>query len=450
MISKVCYALERRNMLDGFGCVAVALSGGADSVSLLHVLSVLAEKYGFSLRAIHVNHGIRGADADADERFCRELCGKMNIPLDVYHFDVPQIAAEQGKGLEECGRDCRYKCFEEIHNRYNCAVATAHTLSDSAETVIMNIARGCGIAGVRGIPPKRGYIIRPLICASREDVEAYCLENSLQYVTDQTNFDTVYNRNRIRHEIIPQMKIFNPELMQSIARLNEAAASDEDYLSNQAEMILKEAEIGKNMWQIKSFEALHSAIKNRIIIIMITEITGKAPDFAHISSVERLMDEKSGAVSLSGGRNISVRNGVIGELVKAETSEKWSFQAGETIALPCGRIVRITVMSYDDFVKRAKKEQTLFKNAISCDIIKDNAFIRNRSEGDCFSPSGRGMSKKIKKLFNESKIPAEMRGKLVLVEINGRIVWVEGFGAAEGMKPSKNDQLVSLIEIIDA
>ena len=397
MISKICYALERRNMLEDFRCVAVALSGGADSVSMLHALSALAEKYDISIRAIHVNHGIRGVDADADEQFCRNLCEEMNIPIDIFYFDVPKIAAEQGKGLEECGRDCRYQCFEEIHRRYNCAIATAHTLSDSAETVLMNIARGCGIAGVRGIPPKRGYIIRPLIYASREDIENYCSENGLQYVTDQTNFDVTYSRNRIRHEIIPQMKILNPEFMQSVARLNEAAAQDEDFLSAQADAVLNDAKIEEKAWQVKKLDNLHPSLKNRIIIAMVIEICGKSPDFTHISLIDKLITEKRGAVSLSNGKNISVCDGLIGEFFQAEAAEKWSFAAEEKLILPCGRTVCVEVVTYDDFVNRAKKDQSLFKKVISCDIIKDNAVIRNRREGDFFSPSGRGVSKKIKK-----------------------------------------------------
>lgn len=450
MISKVCYALERWNMLDDFRCIAVALSGGADSVSLLHVLSELAEKYAFSLRAIHVNHGIRGAEADADEQFCRDLCEKKNIPIDVFHFYVPKIAAEQGKGLEECGRECRYQCFEKIHNRYNCAVATAHTLSDSAETVLMNIARGCGISGVRGIPPRREYIIRPLICAAREDIENYCSENNLQYVTDQTNFDIEYSRNRVRHKIIPQMKTLNPEFMQSIARLNEAASQDEDYLSSQAEMILKDAEIGMNRWQVKKLDKLHLSLKKRVIIAMASQICGKSPDFTHISMIEKLMSEKNGAVSLNNGKNISVQNGIIGEFIQPKAAESWAFKAEERVTLPCGKIVCVEVVPYDVFVNRAKKEQYLFKNAISCDIIKNNALIRNRREGDFFSQAGRGAGKKLKKLFNEYKIPVEKRGELVIIESAGQIVWLEGFGAAEGMKPSEKDQFISLIKIFDA
>lgn len=449
MISKVCYALERWKMTENVDCIAVALSGGADSVSLLHVLDSLSDKYGYSMRAIHVHHGIRGEDADADEQFCRDLCEKMNIPIDVFHFNVPEIAAEQGKGLEECGRDCRYKCFEEIHSIHNCAIATAHTLSDSAETVLMNIARGCGIAGVRGIPPVRDYIIRPLICAAREDIEKYCSDNNLQYVTDQTNFDVVYNRNRIRHEIIPQMKILNPEFMQSIVRLNESASNDEDYLSSQAEMILKNAEIGKNKWQVKQLDTLHPALKNRVIITMITEICGKVPDFTHVSLTEKLLSEKSGAVSLSNGKNISVKNGVIGEFVQQKTINRWEFKAEECVSLPCGKKARIEVLTYDDFVSRVKKDQSLFKNAIACDIIKNNALIRNRREGDFFSQAGRGAGKKIKKLFNESKVPIEKREELVILEMAGQIVWVEGFGAAEGMNPSEKDQFISLITVID-
>ena len=204
----VINTIDEYGMIKKDDCITAALSGGADSVCLLIILKELSDKYSFTLDALHINHCIRGKESDRDEEFCRNLCKKYDIPLTVIRTDVPAAAAESKKSLEETARDIRYKAFEK-HAGDKGKIATAHTVSDNAETVILNMARGTGLKGLCGIPPVRDNIIRPLIDVTRQQIEDYLKSMNQGFVTDSTNLSDDYTRNRIRHKIIPELLKIN-------------------------------------------------------------------------------------------------------------------------------------------------------------------------------------------------------------------------------------------------
>ena len=206
--------------------IVVALSGGADSVALLLSLLALSGRFGYELSALHVNHGIRGAEADNDEKFCVELCRAKGIDIRVFHADIPTLAAEQKISLETCGRDYRYSvlykhCMEESIDY----IATAHNANDNAETVLYNLLRGSGTDGLCGIPKMRDNIIRPLLGTERSDIEAYLGALGQEYVTDGTNSDNSYTRNYIRNVILPACKNVNVD---AVGAINRASAAVED------------------------------------------------------------------------------------------------------------------------------------------------------------------------------------------------------------------------------
>ena len=196
MTERIIGSIDTYSMLKGGERVTAALSGGADSVCLLLVLKELEEKYNIKVYAVHVNHCIRGEESDRDEHFCRDLCRKLGVELTVRRIDVPAYAADNKRSLEEAARDIRYSVFAEVASGGK--LATAHTASDSAETVILNLARGTGLKGICGIPPVRDNIIRPLIDVTRNDVENYLLKRGQNFITDSTNLSVDYTRNRIR------------------------------------------------------------------------------------------------------------------------------------------------------------------------------------------------------------------------------------------------------------
>ena len=206
--------IRKYNMLQSGDCVIAGVSGGADSVCMLLILHELSESMGFSVRAVHLNHMIRGDEADRDEAFVAELCDRINVPLKSFRRNVPEIAAEEGLSSEEAGRKIRYQLFEEAADDAQkefkrVRIAVAHNRDDLAETVIFNMARGSSLKGLTGIRPVRDDIIRPILFAGRNEIEDYLAEKGESYCTDSTNLGDDYSRNRIRHVIIPALKELN-------------------------------------------------------------------------------------------------------------------------------------------------------------------------------------------------------------------------------------------------
>jgi len=453
MIGIVRAAIAARDMIPRGGQVAAGLSGGADSVCLLGVLLRLSEELDFTLRAIHINHGIRGESALRDEEHCRRLCDRLGIPLDVVRLDVPAIAARRGLGLEECGRECRYEQFALAARKYGCVIATAHTLSDSAETVLFNLARGSGLAGVCGIPPVRELsgtkVIRPLIGVTREQVEEYCAANGLEYVTDETNADTVYRRNLIRHQVIPSLREVNPAFSAAIARFTESAREDCAYLDSLAEDALHNA-AREDGWDATTLSALPEPILRRVIAA-IARTGNVTPEHTQVMLCRECLIKGSGAVTLTG----SVRFAVTGGIVRLDTGSKpaadelWEvpLTLPETV-LPDGRRLILRRVGRDDPLFTQKSQKTLFKNALNCGIIVGNISVRNRREGDRFAPAGRNVTKKLKKMLCDEGVPAEKRGRLAIISSPQGILWIEGFGCSQQAAPRPEDSEV-LIPVIE-
>lgn len=211
--------------------VLCGLSGGADSVVLLHLLLSLKQEYALRIFAVHVHHGIRGAEADRDEAFCRQLCREYGVMLYCEHADVPGFAAESGRNLEDAARCLRYEVFRRLRAEADIdRIALAHHADDNMETVLLNLTRGSGLAGICGIPPVRGEIIRPLIACKKSDIAGYCAENGLSYVTDSTNADPSYDRNFIRSHVIPLLAELNPEVQQAFYQTSAIARADDEAL----------------------------------------------------------------------------------------------------------------------------------------------------------------------------------------------------------------------------
>ncbi len=457
MIAKIRTAVALHNMLSPGDSVAVGLSGGADSVSLLHALLELREELCLrEIRAVHINHGIRGENAARDEQFCRGLCHRLGVPLDCCHEDVPALAAQLGIGLEECGRQCRYHHFSRIAADHGCVIATAHTLSDSVETVIFNLARGSALSGVCGIPPVRtveggAKIIRPLIEATREDIESYCATRGLDFVTDETNADTVYSRNHIRHGVIPALLRINPSLHAAVARFSRCAAQDDDFLNTLAADSLEKAVLD-NGWDSQALAALPDPLLRRCIVA-IARTRGCTPDSAQTGLCVSALRNGSGAVMLTGGTRFAVRDGIarLDSGTDPLPDEPWETPAQfPRTLLPDGRVLFFTEIDLEGTFATQKHQKLLFKNALSCGIIKDNVSelsVRNRREGDRFAPAGRGVNKKLKKFLIEEKVPVRQRSGLAMIAGSDGIIWLEGFGASELCRPAPDDIRVIMPEI---
>ena len=213
--------IKRENMLEKGGFVVAAVSGGCDSAALLNILCALSTELDLHILCAHVNHNLRGAESDGDEKFVREMCKKLKVPCKVFSAPVAEYAFEHHLSTEEAGRKLRYDFFEHCGAELdvNAKIATAHSLSDCAETFIFNAARGTGISGLCGIPKKRGNIIRPIIEFTRAELEEYCAQKGICFVTDSTNLTDEYARNKIRHNVIPTLRKINPAFENSLLHL---------------------------------------------------------------------------------------------------------------------------------------------------------------------------------------------------------------------------------------
>lgn len=394
--------------------ILVGLSGGADSVTLLISLCALSEKHGFSVAACHINHMIRGDEATRDENFAKELCKKFDVPFYCEHFNVPEIAKKQKKGLEEAARNVRYNCFQKLCDKGLADyVATAHNASDNAETVILNITRGCGISGICGIPKRRSKIIRPLLSVPRKDIESFLAEIGQPYVTDSTNLCDDCTRNIIRHKVIPELCSVNPSLHTAIAKLSEIALRENEFLENAAVQNFTD--------NIDKLAALSKTLQARIIGNMCRELTGNMPEAKHLDriceEIKKAANSNSGELkifNLSGGISIKFECGKISagytDDFQNKTSEEYDVELSYGInEVLSGKILAIMCEKSENNEKFCKKIEynkniySLFMEAkLFSDIIKGKIRLRSGCSGDKIKTSG--ISKDVKKVYSSKKI----------------------------------------------
>lgn len=409
--------------------VGVGLSGGADSVALTHFLFVNKEKLGIKkIVAVHLNHGIRGAEAYRDEKFAEQFCKSLGIEFLKFSADIPKESEKTGESIEECARRIRYACFEKA----NCdKFATAHNLNDNAETVIFNLARGSSVSGICGIPYVRNNYIRPLLDCTRAEIEKYIAENNLEYVVDSTNLCDDYTRNKIRRNILPILFEINPAFDKSFLRCISSLKSSADYIDEVSQNILEKTKCDRG-YDCSVFENTHDAVRLNVIHkILISENIGNVSR-EHIISVDKII-RNGGSVSLPGGKNINSEQKILffGKIDEPEYFErKTETECSEPIITPIG--------TFKIFVNIKKDLQILNKevleDSIDCDKISGDLILRNRKDGDSVKLRRRKVTKSLKKLFNEAKIPVSARKRLLILADSEGIVWIEGFGVCERCK----------------
>lgn len=431
MICKVRETAEKFGMFQNKKSVIVGLSGGADSCALLHILCRLKDEYALDITAAHVNHGIRGDEAQRDEDFAAEFCKKLGVPFKVLHCDVPNEAKAAGMGLEEYGRKIRYEFFSSIDSE--ALIATAHNLNDCCETLIFNLARGTSVKGLRSIPPVRGNVIRPLIECTRAEIEQYCRENGIEFVTDSTNLDENYTRNRIRLKILPELKKINPSFEQAAARLIESACEDEDYFGSVTAQTLEKAQKNGG-YDAKPLISCHEAVRKRAVAAIIEKETGKPAEAVHISNVCSILG--GGKTQVLFGTEVRNEKGIIYFGKKALTGY-WEreFQTDKEIITPL-KTVKFQIVNKNEAVKK----QFVHKNMLDYDSIVGQPVLRSRKSGDEIRIAGRNCTKQLKKLFTEGKI-TDKNSVCILADDLG-VAWVEGFGCAERCKISDNTKKI--------
>ncbi|MBQ2676424.1 MAG: tRNA lysidine(34) synthetase TilS [Clostridia bacterium] len=441
MKTKVLNTITKFNMLNSGDTVVAAVSGGADSIAMLHLLWDLKSVLDISIRAVHINHNLRGDESLRDENFVRDFCEQNNIPLDVISVDIKGICADTKTGIEECARIQRYKLFSEIAGDSG-KIATAHTLSDAAETLIFNICRGSGIKGVCSIPPVRDNIIRPLIEVSRDEVELYIADNGLSFVTDSTNLEDDYTRNDIRHNIIPKLCEINPAFLQAASRLINSARMVDEYVENEARALIEQgitAADAKNIDKVLLCKYIELRCKNELSVTL---------ESKHVEAAVQTVLEGTGVCQLPKNTFLKVENGniILTNTVKENTQPFCVPLTVGNIKTPYKNytVLRLTKAEYEN---QQKVNKLLFKYTLDCDKISENALLRSRGEGDAIKLQGRGCTKTLKKLFCESKIPLNLRGEYAVISDGDRLLWAEGFGVSQFAAVTENTENMLVIQI---
>ncbi|MBO4694213.1 MAG: tRNA lysidine(34) synthetase TilS [Clostridia bacterium] len=422
MLSTVKDSIHDLCLLCGVKTLAVAVSGGADSVALLSIMLRLRGEYDIDVFAAHFNHKLRGKESESDMLFVKKLCEKLGVRLVCDEGDVAAFAKENKLSTELAARRMRYDFFGKLSAD---AVATAHTASDNLETVIFNLTRGSGINGLCGIPPKRGKFIRPLIFCTREQIEAYCRQNNLSYVTDSTNLSDDYSRNLIRHSVVPVLKRLNPSLENNVSNTSLQLAFDRDMLDNLAKNKY-ERMLTKTGLRVDNLTKYGPAISHRILRMFCLDKTGEVLDCFHTDSLF--------SVAVNGGR-CSMQNGYYAVRQKGIIK---IFSENEKVEYT----VNFERLNYALIKNNQKINNLLLKNLIDCDKIVGELRIRNREPGDKIRLLGRGCTKTLKGLFNENSVPLIERESLPVISDDLGVVWVCKFGVAERAAASENSKFV--------
>lgn len=303
---KIAAAISDYNMISDGDAVVIALSGGADSVSLLYALKKLSAQLQFNLSACHVNHGLRGEESDGDMRFCQQLCEKLGVELHILNTDVKQFQ-QKHESIEETARRVRYDFFSEVSRSKK--LATAHNSNDTAETVLLNMMRGTGLKGLCGIPPVRGNIIRPLIYCSRDEVEQFCKENSLTYVTDKTNLSDDYTRNKVRHLILPEMLKINPSLLDTMARMQQNLREDSELLETLGSDALNAAKGTRGYKTVVLSQQPKPVLRRAIKQLLISGSI--EPSALRIEMAEEIILLGKGKINPCRGKFVTIRKGEV-------------------------------------------------------------------------------------------------------------------------------------------
>ncbi len=430
MRNKVYNTVKKYNMIEESDTVLIAVSGGADSVSLLHVLTSLQKDLGFEIAAAHVNHMIRGSEADRDERFVRNLCREFNVPLEVGRFNIPEISKETGESEELCGRRIRYAFFERIAP--GSKIATAHNLNDCAETFFLNLARGAGLKGLTGIPPVRDNIIRPLIECERDEIEFYLREKNLSFVTDSTNLSDDYTRNKIRHSVVPVMKEINSSFFSVFLRNTDSLKEDMLYIENEVERVYNFISDKKKI-EISFLLGLDNSIRNRILSKLITENTSLSAQLRHIDIINANLKKGSGALMLSPVFTAKIEKGYLLFKEKKDDFQNVRIDISPDTFFyktPYGEIEFVLLnKKLSEFNENIKKMS--LDNYADYDKIILNSCIRTREDSDRFTFVNAVHSSSLKNLYRDKKIDSEQRKNKLFIADSSCILWSEVFGTSK-------------------
>lgn len=419
--------------------VLCAVSGGADSMCLLHLLW----SQGYDVTAAHFEHGIRGEESLRDAAFVEAWCKERGIPFFPGHGDAPAYAEENGMSLEEAARKLRYDFLYETAEAVGAdLILTAHNLDDNAETLLFNLTRGSGTLGLRGIPQSRGKLLRPLLHVSRAEIEAYLAENKVPHVEDSTNESDDYTRNLIRHRIMPLLIKINPRFPETAARTAFLAARDEDCLSQMAADYLAR-EMKDGSLSLDAFNALHPAIASRAVRLLFPGLS---------------MERTEAVLEFARGSEYGLLE-LPGHILRREQGRLY-LNKGCDFSLPEQRLIPGEALEIPELGLRIETQECIYRGEIhdlfktfylKYEIVSTDLLCTGRRPGDSIRPLGRGVRKRLSALFKEAGYTREMRDTCLIVRDKSGPLLVRGLALDERAAPQKGGRAlkITIQEITD-
>ena len=466
MQDKIRKYIEEWKMIVQGDKLIVGVSGGADSVCLLSLLHAWKQEMGFDIVVVHVHHGLRGESADEDEQSVRVLCTEYELPLLTYHRNVQEESDRRRCSIEEAGREVRREIFEEVREaRRGSKIVLAHHKNDNAETFLMNLARGTGIRGLKGIAPVNGVIVRPLLCVERLEIENYLEKYNITYRIDETNQSNRYMRNRVRNELLPYMEQnINTKAVEHIHAASSQFQHLQEYLQQEVQVHFDKSvccEENRCVIRENAFYRVPEALRSFVIQRVLEQVSNKRKDISmiHMKDVESLFENQV-------GRRIDLPYAMQAvrcyEGVRLEKKEKKIPKVREANVLDAPEIcMRDVLVCHRIFANASKKQNDTdtmrdiqlsetgkrYTKQFDYDIIKGNVVVRTRQSGDYIVMNEQGNKQKIKDYFINQKIPSEKRDTILLIAEESHVLWIVGYRTSLAYKVSERTNKILEIEI---
>jgi len=417
--------------------VVVGVSGGSDSLGLLHILTELKD-YRLKLIVAHLNHGIRGAESRRDAEYVSKLADKLGLPFELRETNVIEFKKSTNLSLEEAARELRYGFLREVLNKYNATkIATGHTLDDQAETVLMRFIRGSGLLGLSGIPAVNDNVIRPLIEVRKSEIEEYLRSKGIAWMEDSSNKMKVFLRNRIRNELVPQLVRYNPRIKETLARTGYIVGVQEDYIRKEAKKhfnkLFYSASDGELVGRLRYFNVLSIAMKYALLRLAIENLKGdlKRISLTHVVSVNDLLDsrEPSGEICLPGEIVVAKGYGLFLVTKKAQLRRRFRY------TVESAGFHKFPETEFEIQIKTVNSLKS--DNYLGCFDTGSVEFpieVRNFNRGDRFMPYGMNDYKRLKNYFIDEKIPQFLRYRIPIFLCKGEVMWIGGMRVDERFK----------------
>ena len=458
VLPAIAQYIRRHGLLHPGDRLGIAVSGGADSVALFRAMFELRGELGMVLSVVHFHHGIRGADADADEHFVAGLARQHDLPFYCDRADVPEFAKQNSLSLEAAARKLRYEFFARLLKEDALdKIATAHTADDQAETVLLRFLRGSGTRGLAGIHPvlklDSGEIIRPMLGITRADVLAYLRSLGQDWREDATNTDTKHTRNRIRHHLLPLLeRDYNPNLRQLLSEVADASRAEEDYWSRFTETLAADA-IRQDVRAIQIRLGTHPPAIRRRLLRLAADRAGLRLDFHHVEQLLALAGhERNTEVELPGDW-LARRTGrpsepvVLLEPVQVPGPSGYSYDLpvpGEVPIVPLSTLIRVTFVQYT-----AEKERYNPASLLDASLVGTPLRLRNWRPGDRLRPLHRGSEEKLRRLLQQKRVPLDQRLLWPVLTSGDKVIWAKDFPVAAEFAAGDGTSQAVLIEALE-